>query len=52
MHKQAKERLDVRDRIPYAVRDMSDVCKEYEREREYWEDEAMFDSMWGGMDQS
>ena len=25
---------------------------EYEREREYWEDEAMFDSMWGGMDQS
>ena len=25
---------------------------EYEREREYWEDEAMFDSVWGGMDQS
>ena len=52
MKKQAKECPDVRDRIPYAVRDMSDVCKEYEREREYWEDEAMFDSMWGGMDQS
>jgi hypothetical protein len=30
MKKQAKECPDVRDRIPYAVRDMSDVCKDYE----------------------
>ena len=30
MRKQAKECPDVRDRIPYAVRDMSDVCEDYE----------------------
>ena len=30
MRKQAKECPDVRDRIPYAVRDMSSVCKDYE----------------------
>lgn len=30
MRKQAQEVPDVRDRIPYAVRDMSDVCEDYE----------------------
>ena len=30
MHKQAQEVKDVRDRIPYAVRDMSEVCADYE----------------------
>lgn len=25
---------------------------EYERDDEYWAEEAMFDSFWGGMDQS
>ena len=30
MRKQAKETPDVRDRIPYAVRDMSDVCEKHE----------------------
>jgi hypothetical protein len=30
MHKQAREVPDVRDRIPYAVRDMSDVCEDYD----------------------
>jgi hypothetical protein len=30
MRQQAKEVPDVRDRIPYAVRDMSDVCEDYE----------------------
>jgi hypothetical protein len=30
MRQQAKECPDVRDRIQYAVRDMSGVCKEYE----------------------
>lgn len=52
MRKQAKECPDVRDRIPYAVRDMSEVCKEYEKDGEDWAEEAMFDSFWGGMDQS
>lgn len=32
MRKQAKECPDVRDRIPYAVRDMSDVCGKYKAE--------------------
>ena len=32
MRKQAKEVPDVRDRIPYAVRDMSSVCEDYEVE--------------------
>lgn len=30
MRKQARECPDVRDRIPYAVRDMSDDCNDYE----------------------
>ena len=30
MRKQAQEVPDVRDRIPYAVRDMSDVCADFE----------------------
>ena len=30
MRKQAKECPDVRDRIPYAVRDMSSVCEDFE----------------------
>ena len=30
MRKQAKEVADVRDRIPYAVRDMSEVCGKFE----------------------
>ena len=30
MRKQAAECPDVRDRIPYAVRDMSDDCNDYE----------------------
>ena len=30
MRKQAKEVADVRDRIPYAVRDMSSVCEDFE----------------------
>ena len=30
MRKQAQERPDVRDRIPYAVRDMSSVCEDFE----------------------
>ena len=30
MRKQAKECPDVRDRIPYAVRDMSSVCEGFE----------------------
>ena len=30
MHKQAQEVKDVRDRIPYAVRDMSAVCEDFE----------------------
>ena len=30
MRKQAQECPDVRDRIPYAVRDMSGVCKDFE----------------------
>ena len=30
MRKQAKECPDVRDRIPYAVRDMSEVCADFE----------------------
>ena len=30
MHKQAKEVKDVRERIPYAVRDMSEVCADFE----------------------
>lgn len=30
MRKQARECPDVRDRIPYAVRDMSSVCEDYE----------------------
>ena len=30
MHKQAQEVPDVRDRIPYAVRDMSEVCADFE----------------------
>ena len=30
MRKQAKECPDVRDRLMYAVRDMSGVCKDYE----------------------
>lgn len=30
MRKQEKEVPDVRDRIHYAVRDMSDVCEDYE----------------------
>lgn len=30
MRKQAKEVPDVRDRIPYAVRDMSSVCEDLE----------------------
>lgn len=32
MRKQSKEVPDVRDRIPYAVRDMSSVCEDYEVE--------------------
>ena len=32
MRKQAKECPDVRDRIPYAVRDMSSVCEDFEVE--------------------
>ena len=36
MRKQAKECPDVRDRLPYAVRDLSDVCKEYEEDGEEW----------------
>ena len=30
MRQQAKEVADVRDRIPYAVRDMSSVCEDFE----------------------
>ena len=30
MKKQAQECPDVRDRIPYAVRDMSEVCADFE----------------------
>ena len=30
MRKQAQECHDVRDRIPYAVRDMSEVCADFE----------------------
>ena len=30
MRKQAQEVPDVRDRIPYAVRDMSSVCEDFE----------------------
>lgn len=30
MHKQAKEVADVRDRIPYAVDDMSERCADFE----------------------
>ena len=30
MRKQAEEVKDVRDRLMYAVRDMSDVCEDYE----------------------
>ena len=30
MKKQAEEVKDVRDRIPYAVRDMSSVCEDFE----------------------
>ena len=30
MRKQAQECPDVRDRIPYAVRDMSSVCEDFE----------------------
>lgn len=30
MHKQAKEVPDVRYRIPYAVRDMSEICADFE----------------------
>lgn len=30
MRKQAQEVPDVRDRLPYAVRDMSIVCNDYE----------------------
>jgi hypothetical protein len=30
MRKQAHEVKDVRDRIPYAVRDMSSVCEDFE----------------------
>lgn len=30
MHKQATEVKDVRDRIPYAVRDMSERCADFE----------------------